>query len=499
MHTNTEFNRAQEVLFKLPLAVLAEDEHRKISFANQYFCDLFAIPAPPSALIGMDCANMAQDSKNYFKEPNQFLAFIEQALSKKQELTDVELELVDGRYLAANYMPYFKKTTFAGHIWTYKDITLRKNAEVALEKEKHFSAEILDSLPADIAIFDKDHKYVYLNKTAIKDPKIREWILGKDDFEYCAFRSKDPKIAISRREKFIQALQAKEQIEWEDEMQMADGSSDFVLRKFNPLYDEDGKFRFMVGYGMSINKQKQAEKELLKSIRKGQELNELQVRFVNMVSHEIRTPMAGILSSVELLELITQNLDPTTKLKTDKHLQRIKSQINRVSLLMNDVLLVGKTDAGKVPFKPEPTDMIALVKEVLEHQFGEKVTQHKINIRTSGTVRLGKADPNLLKHILGNLLSNAFKYSMERPSPEINIEFFPNKIHFKIQDFGIGIPLAEQKQLFTAFMRASNSGNIEGTGLGLVVVKNFVAIHGGKVSFKSAENMGSTFEVSIPA
>jgi len=176
MFANTEFNRAQEVLFKLPLAVLAEDEHRKISFANQYFCDLFAIPAPPNALIGLDCANMAQESKNYFKVPEKFLAFIEKALALKQELVDIELALVDDRYLAASYMPYFKDTVFAGHIWTYKDITLTKNAEIALEKEKEFSAEILDSLPADIAIFDKDHRYVYLNKTAIKNKELREWI-----------------------------------------------------------------------------------------------------------------------------------------------------------------------------------------------------------------------------------------------------------------------------------------------------------------------------------
>jgi signal transduction histidine kinase len=499
MSVKTEFNRAQEVLFKLPLAVLAEDEHRKISFANHYFCDLFAIPVPPHALIGLDCANMAQESKNYFKVPEKFLAFIDKALALKQELVDIELALLDGRYLAASYMPYFKEGAFAGHIWTYKDITVTKNAELALEKEKEFSAEMLEGLPADIAIFDKDHRYVYLNKTAIKDKELRKWIIGKDDFEYCEARDKDPKIALARREKFIQALQAKEQIEWEDELTKPDGSSDVILRKFNPLYDNKGAFRYMIGYGVSITKQKQAEKELIKSIQKERELNELQTRFVNMVSHEIRTPMAGILSSVDLLELITKDVDAALKEKTDKHLERIKNQINRVSALMNDVLLVGKTDAGKIPFKQEKTDILALVNELLDQPFGEIIAQKKVKIHTIGKIRQGEVDQNLLKHILGNLLSNAFKYSVDKPLPEITIEFSPNKLNFKIQDFGIGIPLAEQKQLFTAFMRASNSGNIEGTGLGLVVVKNFVAIHNGKISFKSAENKGSTFEVSIPA
>lgn len=499
MSVKIEFNRAQEVLFKLPLAVLAEDEHRKISFANQYFCDLFAIPAAPQKLIGLDCANMAQESKNYFKVPEKFIAFIDKALGLKQELVDIELALVDGRYFTASYMPYYKETAFAGHIWTYKDITLTKNAELALEKEKEFAAEILDGLPADIAIFDKDHRYIYLNKTAIKNKELREWIIGKDDFEYCEARDKDPKIALARREKFIQTLQTKAQIEWEDELAKPDGSTDVILRKFNPLYDDNGDFRYMIGYGVGITKQKQAEKELIKSIQKERELNELQTRFVNMVSHEIRTPMAGILSSVDLLELITKDVDAVLKEKTDKHLERIKNQISRVSALMNDVLLVGKTDAGKIPFKPEKTDVLALVNELLEQPFGEIIAQKKVKIHTIGKIRQGEVDQNLLKHILGNLLSNAFKYSIDKPLPEITIEFLPTTLNLKIQDFGIGIPLAEQKQLFTAFMRASNSGNIEGTGLGLVVVKNFVAIHHGKISFKSAENKGSTFEISIPA
>lgn len=499
MSAKTEFNRAQEVLFKLPLAVLAENEERQISFANQHFCDLFAIALSPSALIGMDCGGMAESSKAYFKQPERFLAFIDRAIGEQKSIVDEELELVDGRFLAANYEPYYQGTRFAGHIWTYKDISLTKKAELALEKQKEFSALILDSLPADIAIFDKDHRYVYLNKTAIKNQELREWIIGKDDFDYCAYRNKDPKIAETRRTKFEQALQTGKQVEWEDCSKEADGTTDYVLRKFNPLFDQHHHFKFMIGYGVSINKLKQAELELIKGIQKEQELNELQSRFVNMVSHEIRTPMAGIFSSVELLELLTKNLETSLKLKTDSHLERIKNQVVRVTDLMNDVLLVGKIEAGKIPFKPEMLDPLGLIREVIEQQIGEKNPHRNMNILLSGTPRLAYIDQNLLKNILQNLISNAFKYSADRPNPIITIHFLAKKLELEIRDYGIGIPQEDQKNMFTAFTRGSNSSNIEGTGLGLVVVKQFVEIHGGKVSFKSKENSGTTFKVSIPA
>lgn len=499
MSQNPEFNRAQEVLFKLPLAVLAENEERKISFANQFFCDLFAIPASPEQLTGMDCAGMANESKAYFKDPEHFLAYIHRAISEQKDISEEELELVDGRFLAASYIPYYQGKEFAGHIWTYKDISSRKLAEQELQKQRAFAAEILDSLPADIAIFDAQHRYIYLNKTAIKNPELRNWIIGKDDFDYCAHRAKDVQIATLRRAKFNEALKTGKQVEWEDSSVGTEGQTDYILRKFNPLFDQDKNFKFMVGYGVTINKLKQAERELMKGIQKEQELNELQSRFVNMVSHEIRTPMAGIFSSVELLELLTSELDEPLKTKTDKHLNRIKNQVTRVTDLMNDVLLMGKMEAGKIPFRPESIDLLPLINEVIEQQLGEKNPHRGMKLVITGTPRMAKLDGNLLKNILQNLISNAFKYSADKPNPYIHIHYLAKKIELEIIDYGIGIPLAEQKDVFTAFMRGSNSGNIEGTGLGLVVVKNFVHIHGGKVSFKSKPNVGTTFKLSLPA
>lgn len=368
-HEKQAFNRAQEVITKLPLAILVEDENRHISVANQYFCALFQVPATPAQLTGMNCEGLAEQAKSSFKDPASFVAFIDEAISTKAPMLDVELELSNGRYVSASYEPYFKEQEFAGHIWIYKDITSKKLAE----------------------------------------------------------------------------------------------------------------------------------NELLITIQKERRLNEMQARFMSMVSHEIRTPMAGILSSVELLEMLTGNLDQADiQTKLNKHFDRIKSQINRVTELSNDVLMLGKLEARKIKYQPEEVNVLGLVKDIIEQNFSQTIIHRKINIEVEGLQRESMLDIGLFKHIVINLLGNALKYSSKRPDPILKITYQGQQIQLEIIDFGIGIPQQEQKEIFTAFSRGSNAHNIEGTGLGLALVKHFVEMHKGKITFKSSENEGTTFKVTLP-
>lgn len=241
-----------------------------------------------------------------------------------------------------------------------------------------------------------------------------------------------------------------------------------------------------------------AEHELLKTLQKEKELNELKSNFVNMVSHEFRTPMAGILSSVELLEIIDEQLANPVKSKSAYYYGLIKNQVSRMTGLMNNVLMLGKIEAGKIEFTPSEVVLSILCKEIIQQNFAHPSSACRIAVTVTGKEKTLQLDINLIKHILINLLSNALKYSPKDTSPELKLAFGKKNTTIQVIDSSIGIPKGEMKKLFSSFFRASNTGNVEGTGLGLVVVKYFVELHSGTIKVQSRPGEGSVFKVIIP-
>ena len=165
--------------------------------------------------------------------------------------------------------------------------------------------------------------------------------------------------------------------------------------------------------------------------------------------------------------------------------------------LLDDVLLIGKADAGKLEFNPSPIDLIEFCRELVE---GMQITTtaHKILLRTQGDSINAGMDEKLLRQVLGNLLSNAIKYSPNGGSIYFDIISREGAAIFRIQDEGIGIPMGDRDRLFHSFHRASNVGNISGTGLGLAIVKKSVDAHGGQIHMKSEVGVGTIFMVKIP-
>lgn len=245
-----------------------------------------------------------------------------------------------------------------------------------------------------------------------------------------------------------------------------------------------------------VTEQQLAEQEMLKTLQREKELNELKSSFVQMVSHEFRTPLAGILSSVELLELMESQANPTFQHNPVYYYELIKGQVSRMTELMNNVLLLGRIESGKVELNPSDVTLSSLCREIIRHCFHH--TQRIIQADTQGCEHVTRVDTALIKHIITNLLSNALKYSPKEKKVQLLLKYDPHSVSIHVSDEGIGIPKKEQDQLFNSFFRASNTSGIEGTGLGLVVVKYFVELHEGTVSVKSSPGKGSVFVVTLP-
>jgi PAS domain S-box-containing protein len=234
---------------------------------------------------------------------------------------------------------------------------------------------------------------------------------------------------------------------------------------------------------------------------KERELAQMKSKFVTMVSHEFRTPLSTILLSSGLLETYSHQWSEERK-KT--HFHRIKSAINRLTELLDEVLVIGKAEAGKFQLKPEPLNLEAFCRTLLE-EWKSYVNNRLIRFSYHGNIPTVEMDAELLKQIFSHLLSNALKYSPveEAIDFEVNcvasLDSQKNGVAiFKIRDRGIGIPPEEQKQLFETFFRASNVGTISGTGLGLAIVRALVDLHGGQITVESEVDVGTIVTVKLP-
>jgi PAS domain S-box-containing protein len=243
-----------------------------------------------------------------------------------------------------------------------------------------------------------------------------------------------------------------------------------------------------------ITERKKTEAAILEDLEKERDLNELKSQFVSMTSHEFRTPLASILASAELLEHYRSRWSEEKNLS---HLKRIQSSVLHMTELLNDVLLIGQAEEGKIEYKPTSVELIDFCK-VLVEELQVTTTSHIISFQYDCPCQSIYADQKLLRHILSNLLSNAIKYSPKGGGVHFYLSCNSNEIVLEIRDSGIGIPKSEHAGMFRSFHRASNVGNISGSGLGLAIVQKAVDLHQGSLSFESEVGIGTTFIVKLP-
>ncbi len=238
-----------------------------------------------------------------------------------------------------------------------------------------------------------------------------------------------------------------------------------------------------------------ASEEALANLAREHELGDLKSNFVSMVSHEFRTPLAVILSSTDILANHLERLSPERRAQ---QLAGIRSSTQQMARLIEEVLLLGKVEAGKMAFAPEPLNLRHFCSELVDEAHSATARRCPITLECAHDLpELISADPALLRHIFSNLLSNAAKYSPEGAEVKLSVQQETGLL-LRIADKGIGIPEADLPHLFEPFHRASNVGLIGGTGLGLMITKRCVELHGGSISVISPPGEGTTVTVRIP-
>jgi signal transduction histidine kinase len=243
-----------------------------------------------------------------------------------------------------------------------------------------------------------------------------------------------------------------------------------------------------------LTQRRRAEEDTRVALARKAELYELRSRFIAMASHEFRTPLTSILSSVELMRHYRQRMAPE---ELDALLGSVEDGVQRMTRMLDRVLVIGKADADRMEFSPRTLHLpdfcheLALeAKAQVPHALGRVVE--------SVQATEGFLDDELLRHILGNLLSNALKYSPAGGDVRFDVRADGDAWVFTVRDQGIGIPPTDLPHVFASFHRCSNASDIPGTGLGLAIVQRAVTLHSGTVTVESPPGQGTVFTVRLP-
>ena len=291
-----------------------------------------------------------------------------------------------------------------------------------------------------------------------------------------------------------------------------DGTSFPVEYISTPMRDEEGQLIGAVVTFRDITQRRWAEQvlqrtneELELKVRERtaklwqanqqlKELSEMRSRFVAMVCHEFRNPLNNIALSVSSLNRYDTQLQPAEKAE---YLLNIQANVERMTGMIDDILVIGKIEAKVLEAAPHPLDLIAFCHDLLAEQEYLR-PQNSIQFACRSRHLVVDLDERLLRSILSNLLSNAIRYTPDDKGIRLKLAKRQNQLIFQVQDEGIGIAPEDRRALFDPFHRGRNVSNIPGTGLGLSIVKQLVDLQQGTIEVKSKIGVGTTFIVRLP-
>ncbi len=406
-----------------------------------------------------------------------------------------------------------------------KDITMRKEAEQTID----LLAQAVRSTSDCISLTDINNNILFVNESFLKTYGYEEKeLIGQNIVIVRAYNDNEPSVEIIKNATFQKG--------WFGELlnRKKDGTIFPISLSTSSVLNDKGEPYALIGITRDITDYKKAEEELHKyrnhledlvetrtkeldrtnkklqieiekekeiemmlqySLEKEKELNELKTRFISIASHEFRTPLTSILSSAELLKRYGKKWSED---KFNEHAEKIMSSIEYLTDLLDDVLTISRSESGKIVFNPLKIDLHLFCWDIIEELKFNEDKNHKLIFKYTADQEIFELDPKLIRFIITNLLSNAFKYSPKGSKVEFLVFSTSDSVVINVKDEGIGIPEEDKTHLFEPFYRTKNVGEIEGTGLGLSIVKRAVDLHNGVISYHSEIGKGTTFNIKLP-
>lgn len=376
------------------------------------------------------------------------------------------------------------------------EIDSRQRAEIALRESEARYRMVIEHTPTATVILDMENngRFLEANESAARFYGVsRETLLsgGPADFSP-PFQPDGRASEESAREKIARALDGEEpRFDWVHR----GGDGRDIPCSVHLARMPGEKNPRVIAAVTDKTEQLRTEETMRRALENERELSELRSRFTAIVSHEFRTPLGIIMSAVELLRNYHERLDSARR---GELFEDIHVATRRMGALMEQVLVLGGADAGKLAFSPEPIDLQGLCLKLVDESLSATARKCPVEPRLDPALEGAVGSESLLRHIFSNLLSNAAKYSPAGSPVEFIVQREENEAVFVVRDRGIGIPAEDQARVFEAFHRAGNVADLPGSGLGLLITKRCVELHGGSIGFHSRAGEGTCFTVRLP-
>jgi PAS domain S-box-containing protein len=282
---------------------------------------------------------------------------------------------------------------------------------------------------------------------------------------------------------------------YEFRVRQPDGSYRWLASRSVPVLDDCGRQIRRVGVNWDVTETKNAERARQQAVLAEREI-QAKSQFLSRMSHELRTPLNAVLGFTQLLQIEARQSGQAGQLAKLEH---IRDAGDHLLSLINDVLDLSGLDAGEIRLSLQPVDLGELVGQSLPllHSLAE---QHDVELATGRLAGIARADPRRLRQVLINLLSNAIKYNRPGGKVVVDAHASESEATLTVRDTGRGLRAEQLANLFEPFNRFGvEHEGIEGTGIGLTIVKSLVDGMGGRIEVDSQPSEGTVFRVTLPA
>lgn len=475
-------NRLATVIKNLQFGVLLEDEYRKIALTNPIFCEMFGMPASPEELVGTDCSGVAEQSKAFFKNPDEFVLRIEQLLHDKKTVIGDELFTVSEHVLQRDFIPIFNGDIYKGHLWVYTDVTIRKKYKDNLQAQKEKYSSIIANMNLGLVEVDNEDRVQLCNNSFCElSGYTSEELMGARLTDL--LQLSDPNIIASHQKKRLKGVSDT----YEVSVTIKNGTQSHWLISGAPRYNEKGEVIGSIGIHLDITQQKELALQKERLLHELERSNMGLQEYAHVVSHDLKSPLRSISALASWLAE-----DYQEKLGSDGMAQ--------LGLMQDKIAVMDNLITGILKYSSIGSDKVAFetfnVRELIEEIKGSIFWPEHIALNFESTLPAIKADKTQIQQLFQNLLSNAITYNDKAKGLiEIGVEENPQYWKFFIKDNGMGIKNEYHQKIFEVFQSIGNKPFA--TGIGLSIVKKVVQNHSGHISLESELGKGTTFYFSI--